>query len=220
MSNYDLYSPIAIQAANTYGVPPQLFLWQIGQESGWNPSITSDQGAHLGLGQFDINTAAAFGLYDRTNPNASLDAAAKYDAQLYARYGNWTDALTHYGTIGPNVPDSVNQTAAGIIAGLPTQGAGKCVTPLFPQGSPFQGAVEWLGIQGKGDPYCDQNTSIVGGTQDPNAPSYGWLDSIIADLKAAVAPSVIVIVGLIFLAGGLYLFGSSGGIVKVKEAIS
>lgn len=107
-SNYDLYSPYAIQAAQKYGVPQNLFLWQIGQESGWDPTAKNPGSTATGLGQFIRSTAKAFGI-DPTNPYQSLDAAAKYDAQLYNQTGNWNSAMQAYGTAtgGVTVPSNL-----------------------------------------------------------------------------------------------------------------
>lgn len=90
----------AVAAAAQYNVPTNLFLWQIGQESSWNPS--AQNGNAIGLGQFMPGTAAQFGI-DPSNPTQSLYAAAQYDAQLAAKNGgDWIAALTSYGTLAPS----------------------------------------------------------------------------------------------------------------------
>lgn len=88
----------AVAAAQKYNVPTSMFLWQIGQESGWNPNAKNANSSATGLGQFISSTAASFDI-DPTDPYQSLDAAAKYDAQLYAQTGSWQSALTSYGTL-------------------------------------------------------------------------------------------------------------------------
>lgn len=107
-SNYDLYSPYAIQAAQKYGVPTNLFLWQIGQESGWDPNATNSGSTASGIAQFIKSTAKSFGI-NPFDPVQSLDAAAKYDAQLFDKYGNWSDALKAYGTTasGTKIPSGL-----------------------------------------------------------------------------------------------------------------
>jgi hypothetical protein len=104
VSNYDTYSPVAIAAAQQYGVPVNVFLAQITQESDWNPNETSSSSSATGIAQFIAGTAAEFGI-DPTDPVQSLYAAAKYDAQLYNRTGSWTAALQSYGTLSASNPN-------------------------------------------------------------------------------------------------------------------
>lgn len=94
------YRDEAIAAANRYGVPVDMFLWQIGQESSWDPNARNPLPGSTsgGLAGFIKPTADAFGI-DRFNPTQALDAAAKYDAQLYKQEGTWQGALTKYGTL-------------------------------------------------------------------------------------------------------------------------
>jgi hypothetical protein len=119
----DLYSTselqqIATQDAENYGVPTSLFLWQIGQESSWNPN--AQNGDATGIAQFMPGTAAQFGI-NASDPVQSLNAAAQYDAQLYSQSGNWQTALTSYGTLA-NAPASVMSAFNSVMnnLGLPT----------------------------------------------------------------------------------------------------
>ncbi len=108
MSTADLQA-YAAQAAQANGVPVNMFLWQIGQESGWNPNATNSTSTATGLGQFVQGTAAQFGI-NPTNPYQSLDAAAKYDAQLYQQNGgDWAGALRQYGTLANASSDTMAQ---------------------------------------------------------------------------------------------------------------
>lgn len=102
------YQDAAIAAANKYGVPQNMFLWQIGQESGWDPNAKNPTTTATGLGQFVKGTAQQFGI-DPLDPLASLDAAAKYDAMLYKQTGSWQGALEKYGTLH----DASSDTLAG-----------------------------------------------------------------------------------------------------------
>lgn len=105
---------IATRDAINNGVPPALFLWQIGQESSWNPN--AQNGNATGIAQFMPSTARGFGI-DPTDPVASLNAAAQYDAQLFAQTGNWQSAFTKYGTlanVGQSVMDSFQQVAQSV----------------------------------------------------------------------------------------------------------
>lgn len=94
------YYAQAVQAAQTWGVPPGLFVQQIGAESGFNPNAVNSSSGATGIAQFLPSTAAqpGYGIssFDPTDPSASLNAAAAYDAALYKKTGSWTGALASY----------------------------------------------------------------------------------------------------------------------------
>lgn len=98
----------AAQAAQREGVPVNMFLWQIGKESSWNPNARNPLpgSTATGLGQFTAATAKDFNL-NPLDPYASLDAAAKYDAQLYKKTGSWGAALEKYGTLNDADPATI-----------------------------------------------------------------------------------------------------------------
>ena len=50
----------ATQEAEAAGIPTNLFLWQIGQESSWNPN--AQNGNASGIAQFMPGTAAEYGV--------------------------------------------------------------------------------------------------------------------------------------------------------------
>jgi soluble lytic murein transglycosylase-like protein len=86
------------------GINANVFLAQLGQESSWNPNAVN--GNAVGLGQFMPGTGATYGLADRTDPFASIAAAAHYDADLLAKNGgDYMAMLASYGTIS-NDPGS------------------------------------------------------------------------------------------------------------------
>ncbi len=127
----------AIQAASAYGVPTNLFLAQIGAESGWNPAAVNKSSGATGLGQFIPSTAKAFGI-DPTDPNQSLYAAAQYDAQLFAQTGSWSNALDLYSGqpqgATPYANNSAVQTALNTVNDVaspttPTIGLGAASLP-------------------------------------------------------------------------------------------
>ena len=102
---------IAAQAAQSAGIPTDLFLNQINQESGFNPAAKN--GNAMGIAQFMPATAKERGV-DPTDPYQSMYAAAKYMSDLKDQHGTWEDALKHYGTIGKNGP--ANEGQARILA--------------------------------------------------------------------------------------------------------
>jgi membrane-bound lytic murein transglycosylase D len=81
------------------GLPPEL-AWLAEAESSLNPSARSPVGAK-GLFQFMPDTAKAMGLGtflpdDRTNPDKSAHAAARYLKTLHGKFNNWALALAAY----------------------------------------------------------------------------------------------------------------------------
>ncbi len=103
------YQGVAAEDAQQYGVPVPLFLGQIEQESGYNPSASN--GNAEGIAQFEPSTAAELGI-DPTNADQSLQAAAEYDAQLYNQTGSWAGALSAYGTTANGDAPALAQEAA------------------------------------------------------------------------------------------------------------
>ena len=85
---------LARAAATKHGIPPDLFLRLIEQESGWNPSAVSVKGA-LGLAQLMPATAQGLGV-DPLDPQANLDGGARYLRAQFEAFGSWPLALAAY----------------------------------------------------------------------------------------------------------------------------
>ncbi len=88
------YLKMAKDAARRYGVPIDLFLRLIQQESGWKAKARSHKGA-IGLAQLMPGTARKL----RVNPHdpyENLDGGARYLAEQYRAFGSWRLALAAY----------------------------------------------------------------------------------------------------------------------------
>lgn len=88
------YRAAARQAAQRYGLDPNVFLRQINQESGFNPTARSPAGA-IGIAQIMPATARGWGV-DPTDPIAALNAAAKNMKGYVDKYGSYRNALVAY----------------------------------------------------------------------------------------------------------------------------
>ena len=88
------YLSAARSAARRHGVPEDLFLRLVQQESGWNPKALSHKGA-IGLAQLMPGTARTL----RVNPNIpteNLEGGARYLAAQYRKFRSWRLALAAY----------------------------------------------------------------------------------------------------------------------------
>lgn len=88
------YLEVAKAAARRHGIPEDLFLRLVQQESGWNPAAKSHKGA-TGLAQLMPGTADALGV-DESDPHQNLDGGARYLRMQYDRFGSWRLALAAY----------------------------------------------------------------------------------------------------------------------------
>lgn len=88
------YLEVARAAARKHGVPEDLFLRLVQQESGWNAGAVSNKGA-TGLAQLMPGTAARLGV-DPAVPEQNLDGGARYLRMMYDRFGSWRLALAAY----------------------------------------------------------------------------------------------------------------------------
>lgn len=88
------YLQMAKDAARRHGVPSDLFLRLVQQESGWKPTARSHKGA-IGLAQLMPGTARVL----RVNPHdpyENLEGGARYLAEQYRTFGSWRLALAAY----------------------------------------------------------------------------------------------------------------------------
>lgn len=110
------------------GVPPEL-AWLAEAESSLNPAARSPAGAK-GLFQFMPDTAHSLGLGtfmpdDRTDPDKSAHAAARYLRTLHGRFGSWPLALAAYnageGRVGRALAARHVTDFAGVASALPAE---------------------------------------------------------------------------------------------------
>ena len=88
------YLSAARSAARRHGVPEDLFLRLVQQESGWNPKARSHKGA-IGLAQLMPATARTLRV-NPENPMENLEGGARYLAAQYRKFRSWRLALAAY----------------------------------------------------------------------------------------------------------------------------
>jgi soluble lytic murein transglycosylase-like protein len=176
----------ATSAAQSAGVPVQLFLDQINAESGFNPSAiggTAAAGGQYaqGIAQFLPSTAASVGLANPYDPAQALPAAAAYDASLYSKTGSWVSALLGYGTTSTAAGASLNasqQTVQTEAQSLDAAGIGL--------GSTSAAATQAGAAPAAAAP---SNTAAASGI-------VGWITAVIPDVVVIVIGVGMVYIGL------------------------
>ena len=88
------YLAMAREAAVRNGVPADMFLKLVQQESGWTAYAKSHKGA-LGLAQLMPETARRLNV-DPLDPYQNLDGGARYLSRQYRKFGSWRLALAAY----------------------------------------------------------------------------------------------------------------------------
>jgi soluble lytic murein transglycosylase-like protein len=88
------YIAVAKAAASRHGVPEDIFLRLVQQESGWNTGAVSPKGAK-GLAQLMPATAQKMGV-DIDDPEQNLEGGARYLRLMYDQFGTWKLALAAY----------------------------------------------------------------------------------------------------------------------------
>jgi len=89
-----VYAGMARDAARRHGIPEDLFLRLVKQESNFNPRAISSKGA-IGLAQLMPGTASDLRV-DPNDPAQNLEGGARYLKQQYKTFGNWRLALAAY----------------------------------------------------------------------------------------------------------------------------
>lgn len=99
------YLSVARDVARRHGIPEDLFLRLVKQESNWNPQAVSHKGA-IGLAQLMPGTARQLGVNPR-DPHQNLEGGARYLAEQYRKFGSWRLALAAYNA-GPGAVEKHN----------------------------------------------------------------------------------------------------------------
>lgn len=89
-----VYAGMARDAARRHGVPEDLFLRLVQQESNFNQGAISSKGA-IGLAQLMPGTARILRV-DPNDPQQNLDGGARYLKEQYRKFGRWPLALAAY----------------------------------------------------------------------------------------------------------------------------
>lgn len=89
-----VYAGMARDAARRHGIPEDLFLRLVQQESNFNPNARSNKGA-IGLAQLMPGTARDLRV-DPNDPAQNLEGGARYLKQQFKTFGNWPLALAAY----------------------------------------------------------------------------------------------------------------------------
>jgi len=109
------YLAWAQQAARRHGVPQDIFVRLVQQESGWDAAAVSVKGA-VGLAQLMPETARGLAVNPK-DPQENLDGGARYLRQMYDRFGSWRLALAAY-----NAGPGAVETHGGVPPFAETQG--------------------------------------------------------------------------------------------------
>ena len=99
------YLPVAKEMARKHGIPENLFLRLVQQESAWKPKARSHKGA-IGLAQLMPGTARNLGVNPH-DPRQNLEGGARYLKRMYNKFGNWKLALAAYNA-GPGAVEKYN----------------------------------------------------------------------------------------------------------------
>lgn len=112
------YVAIARQDAIATGIPPDYFVRQIEQESGFNPNSVSPSGA-VGIAQFLPGTAAGLGI-NPLDPIQALRGAARLMANYAHQYGgDYAKALAAYNGGTGTLQNALNNCGTNWLNCLP-----------------------------------------------------------------------------------------------------
>jgi len=181
---YAGYRDDILAASQKYGVPSQYLAGILAQESGFNPSAVGDNGASVGMGQFNTKTGfgkdlmESLGLSRKQIANASPSQQIAWTAQYFSQVaqgfkdqsGNvdWLKAL-----------DAYNKGVAGV--GSKSTGDPNYVSHVLRYANQFASLESTLGAQAYGK---EQKTGATGGYGGYSASNVDSIDAV-QDPKSA-----------------------------------
>jgi soluble lytic murein transglycosylase-like protein len=90
------------EAANKYGIPPEILKGIAYKESRWNNGAVGDQGRSTSMMQINKQAHPDYDVQrGRQDPSYAIDYAAKLLRGLYDQYHDWGKAVEHYNGSGP-----------------------------------------------------------------------------------------------------------------------
>jgi soluble lytic murein transglycosylase-like protein len=110
------------QEALAQNVPPSIALAVAQKESGisqWTPSgnLVTGTSGEVGVFQIMPGTAAGLGV-DPADVSQNISGGVSLLAQLYAKYGNWPQALSAYNSGSPNGSPAYATSVLGLAGNL------------------------------------------------------------------------------------------------------
>jgi hypothetical protein len=168
-----------VDAANQYGVPPNIALGIAAHESGFNANATNlntNGTTDYGVMQLNSTTVQTLGIADPMDPQQNINGGMQLLSQLLTQYdGNVTNALWAYasgsGNVGPTkTPNTIAQNFINYVTGYqPTidttssSGIVADTTPLSPSVSTdFDSILSDLGLT------SDSGDSVASTLPDPS----------------------------------------------------
>lgn len=216
MSAVNPYASFISTQATALGIPQPVAFGLFAQEdSSYNPNLIGDNGAAVGLGQLHAGAASDVGVTDRFDPYQNITGSLTYLQQQYNKFGNWNDALAAYnqgaGATGSAWQQGLAYAQSAYQKGVSyLQQFGEAVagtdgssntTGYLKGGAEVLGGVASLDpsaiASGVGDIFGTATTSVFDAFKN-------WIESTSFFQRAAL-----IVLGLIFVAAGLYLYKPS-----------
>lgn len=124
---------LIMQEALAQGVPPAIALAVAQQESGisqWTPSggLVTGTSGEIGVFQLMPGTAAQLGV-NPADVNQNIQGGVSFLASLFAKYGDWSKALSAYNSGSPTGSPSYAASVLGIAGLSPSAPAAVLASP-------------------------------------------------------------------------------------------
>jgi len=152
--------PIARAAARQYGIPEEVFIRLITQESNWNPGARNKTSGAAGIAQFMPDTAREMGI-DPMKPVEALGGAARYLKQMIDYYGGDVQKGVAAYNYGPGNMDRIIQ-----------QGGANWQSLLPKETQGYLAAVQPESLRVNGTATTTTGTTAAGGLARPRIEDY------------------------------------------------